>query len=84
MQDSVLSQVKKHEISGVEGVLVMRRIELESGVRMGPLWTGYRLYRGKAQKIEAEVGSDPQREALLRTIFDTIEIEQDKEANPNP
>jgi len=68
MQYSVFSQVKQHKISGVEGVLIMRRVVFEDGVRMGPLWTGYRLYRGKTQKIEAEIVSDTTRSTLANHL----------------
>lgn len=49
------------------------------GSRLGITWTGYRTFHGKAQEIEISISSTLKGEELLRTIFSTLEVEQDKD-----
>jgi hypothetical protein len=86
-RDPSFSEVKRLKLSGVEGVFSWLRFDFKDkdiGVRTGPIWTGFRIYGGEAQEIEIQLSSNPQGEELLRTIFNTIEIKQDKEASPTP
>src|SRR5215471_5533321 len=79
--DSSYSEVKKVQLTGVEGVFKVLRADFGDdaiGVRKGIIWTGYRIYQGKFQELEININASPQFETLIRMIFDTIEIEQDK------
>lgn len=81
--DSSIGEVKKLTLSGVEGVFRIFHVDFKDkdlGVRNGIVWTGHRIYQGKAQEIDILISSNPQRKDLLRTIFNTIELEQDKDA----
>jgi hypothetical protein len=78
--DPSFTQVKKFKLSGIDGVFKMLRVDFKEdiGIRTGPVWRGFRIYRGKAQDIEIQLSSNPQRGDLLQTIFNAIKIEQDK------
>jgi hypothetical protein len=79
--DSSYSEVKKVQLSGVDGVFKALRVDFGDnavGVRKGITWTAYRFYQGKPQELEININASPQFETLIRMIFDTIEIEQDK------
>jgi hypothetical protein len=81
--DSSIGEVKKLNLTGVEGVFWLVHIDFKDkdlGNENEIVWTGYRIYQGKAQELDITISSNPQREDLLRTIFNTIEIEQDKDA----
>ena len=75
------------KISTVGGVF--RRVQIdfkdkELGERSGIIWTGYRIYQGKAQEVNVNMSAHPKGEELLQTIFDTIELEQDNGAQAKP
>lgn len=85
--DRAFSDVKKLKINRVEGVF--RRLHLDFkdkdiGERSGIVWTGYRIYRGKAQEVDIDISVQGKGEELLRAIFDTLEIEQDKAVKRKP
>lgn len=76
-----VSEVKKIRLGKVEGVFRLLQIDFndkEIGVRRGITWRGFRNYQGKGEKIEINISANPKSEALLRAIFSTIEMEQDK------
>jgi hypothetical protein len=80
---SLFTGVKKVTVSGVEGVFRVLHINSQDkdiGVREGILWTGYRFYQGNAQEIDITISANPTSDALLRTIFGTLELEHDKDA----
>jgi hypothetical protein len=85
-RDPSFTEVKRVKLSGVEGVFKMLRVDFKEdiGIRTGPIWKGFRFYRGKAQEIEIQLSSNPEGMELLRTIFNTIEIEQDKGKTSKP
>jgi hypothetical protein len=77
--DSSYSEVKRLKINDVEGVFRILKTDFKDtdlGVREGVTWSGYRIYRGKAQAIDVTLSARPEREKLLRTIFSTLEIDQ--------
>lgn len=81
-RDSSYSEVKKIKVGGVEGVFRILRVDFAAkdlGSRLGITWTGYRTLHGKAQEIEISISSTLKGEELLRTIFSTLEVEQDKD-----
>ena len=85
--DPTFSDVKKLKISGVAGVFRRLHIDFkdkEIGERSGIIWTGYRIYQGKAQEVDINISAQPKGDELLRTIFNTLDIEQDKDANAKP
>jgi hypothetical protein len=80
-RDPLYSDIKRLKLNGVEGVFKLLWFDFKNkdiGVRTGPIWTGYRIYQGKAQEIQFNMSSSPQGDELLRAIFNTIEIDQDK------
>jgi hypothetical protein len=80
-RDPSFSEVRRLKLSGVEGVFSWLRFDSKDkdiGVRTGPIWKGFRIYRGEAQEMEIQLSSNPQGEELLRTIFNTIKIKQDR------
>ena len=86
-EDSVLfTKTKQLAVSGVAGVFRVLNINSQDkdiGVREGILWTGYRFYQKMAQELDITISANPKSEALLRTIFSTLELEQDKETPRN-
>lgn len=84
---SSYTEVKKLSVSGVEGVFRVMSVSFEDkdiGSREGLYWTAYRVYQGKGQEIEITISANPKSDELLRTIFSTLELEQDKNAIPKP
>jgi len=76
------SEAKTVTIGGVEGVFRLMRSpsqNKEIGPRLYLLWTGYRIYHGKAEEIDISISSAPKGEAFLRKVFSTLEVEQDKD-----
>lgn len=76
--DSSISDVKRFNLSGVEGVFRILNPNLKAedgGARHGVLWTGYRVYQGKGQEIDISLSGELKSEEILRTIFSTIEFE---------
>lgn len=81
------SEVKRLNVSGVEGIF--RRLQINAKDKnpdalRGIFWTGFWIYRGKARKIEIDIIAHAKSEELLPNIFNTIEIEHDKDANEKP
>jgi hypothetical protein len=72
-------EVKKVKLGAVEGAFSVMEIDLggDTGKRKGINWTGYRIYEGNPQEVEIQISSTPdeQKQELLRTILDTIEVE---------
>ena len=74
------SEVKTVKIDAVAGVFCFMRLnslDKDIGSHLLLLWTGYRVYRGKAQSIDITISSNLKGEELLRTVFSTLEVEQD-------
>lgn len=82
-EDSLLfTETKLLAVSGVAGVFRVLHINSQDkdiGVRQGIIWTGYRFHQKVAQELDITISANPKSDALLRTIFSTIEVEQDKE-----
>jgi hypothetical protein len=75
---SSYSEIQIVKVSGVEGVFrLMRANSKDLGSRLSLQWTGYRAYQGKAQEIDISISSGTKGEGLLRTVFSTLELEQD-------
>ena len=75
------SDVKTVKVSGIDGVFSLMRVDSqikEVGTRLFLQWTGYRVYQGKAEETEISISSAPQGEELLRSVFSTLEVKQDK------
>jgi hypothetical protein len=75
------SDVKTVKVSGIDGVFCLMRVvskNKEVGTLLFLQWTGYRMYQGKAEATEISISSAPKGEELLRSIFGTLEVEQDK------
>jgi hypothetical protein len=75
------SDVKTVKVSGIDGVFCLMRVESknkEVGTLLFLQWTGYRIYQRKAEATEISISSAPKGEELLRSIFSTLEVEQDK------
>lgn len=72
-------EVKKVKLGPVEGAFSVIQIDAgaDIGKRKGINWTGYRIYEGNPQEIEIQISSTPDehKQELLRTILDTIEVE---------
>ena len=81
--DSSYSEVQKLSLGRVGGVFRILETDFknELGIRRGPIWTGYRVYKGKNQKIELNFSGHPTIDGLLRTIIDTFEFEEDTQAS---
>jgi hypothetical protein len=82
-EDSLLfTETKQLAVSGVAGVfrvLHLNSQDKDIGVREGIIWTGYRFHQNVAQELDITISANPKSDAVLRTIFSTIELEQDKE-----
>jgi len=77
-EDSLIGEVKKLKVSGVEGVyrVMNPNFNQENGdTRCGILWTGYRVHRGEGQEIDISLSAYATSEEILRNIFSTIEFE---------
>jgi hypothetical protein len=75
------SDVKAVKVSGIEGVFSLMRVDSrnkEMGTLLFLQWTGYRVYQGRAEVTEISISSAPKGEELLRSVFSTLEVEQDK------
>jgi len=76
--DSLIGEVKKLKVSGVEGVyrVMSPDFKQENGdTRCGILWTGYRVHPGEGQEIDISLSAYCKSEEILRAIFGTIEFE---------
>jgi hypothetical protein len=76
--DSLIGEVKKLKVSGVEGVyrVMNPNFKQENGdTRCAILWTGYRIHRGEGQEIDISLDAFATSEEILRSIFSTIEFE---------
>ena len=86
-EDSLLfAETKQLAITGIDGVFRVLHINSQDkdiGVRQGIIWTGYRFYQKVAQELDITISANPKSDALLRTIFSTLEFEQDKEPPKN-
>jgi hypothetical protein len=86
-EESLLfTETKQLAVSGVAGVFRVLHINSQDkdiGVREGIIWTGYRFYQNVAQELDITISANPKNDALLRTIFSTLEFEQDKETPRN-
>jgi hypothetical protein len=73
------SDVKTVKVSGIDGVFCLMRVQSKNKEALLFLkWTGYRIYQDKAEATEISISSAPKGEELLRSIFSTLEVEQDK------
>jgi len=72
-------EVKQVKLGAVEGAFCVMEVDAgaDVGKRKGINWTAYRVYEGNPQEIEITISStaDEKKQELLRTIFDTIEVE---------
>ena len=84
--DISYSEVRKINLGGVAGVFrVMRNTPrtTNKSSRVEIMWTGYRMFHGKAQETDLTLSSTLKGEALLRTIFGTLDVAQDKDGPKN-
>jgi hypothetical protein len=82
--DSSISDVKRFNLSGVEGVFRIMNLNLtveDGGARRGILWTGYRVYQGKGQEVDISLSGNLKSEEILRTIFSTFEFVFESRSN---
>ena len=78
--DYSYSEVKTVKVSGVNGVFRLMRAnskDNDMGSRLSLQWNGFRVYQGKGEEIEVTISSGAKGEVLLRTVFSTLELEQD-------
>ena len=84
--DFSFSEIHKVNLGGVAGVFRIMRHHPRTrnkAARVEIMWTGYRIFHGKAQETDLTLSSTLKGEALLRTIFSTLEVAQDKDSPKN-
>lgn len=84
--DFSFSEIQKVNLGGVAGVFRIMRHNSRArnkAARVEIMWTGYRMFLGKAQETDLTLSSTLKGEALLRTIFGTLEVAQDKDSPKN-
>ena len=72
------NELKKMKLGGVDGVYRLMQTDASSedgGPKKGIIWTGYRAHEGNAQRVNISVTGSLSSEQLLRTVFNTLEIE---------